>query len=122
MRWKQLVLISALAAGCTQAVRPATPEGRWTLVAVDGAALPANVGAQIRVESGTLELNADGTYSELTESSAGPGALRAQFAGRWRWSGGTVELLDREAGLPFVARWAGSSLEVTGERAMRYAR
>ena len=122
MGWRRLTTVVLLAACGTQPTEPVTPGGTWTLVSVDGAVLPAQVTTHVAVVAGSLELKSDGTYREVTQSLTATASLRSEITGTWRFRDGTVELLDRQAGLPFVARWAGSRLDVSGDRVMRYSR
>ena len=124
VRWIRYALCSLAAgtAACAEPTRPMSPVGMWTLVSVDGAALPAAIITDVAIVSGTLELRVDGTYEELTGARLAGTLTQTRVSGEWRESAGIVELLDRIAGLPFAGRWSASSLEVQGERAMKYGR
>ena len=117
-----LALLVFAAAGCARPTAPESPVGMWTLVNVNGAALPAQIVRHIDIVSGSLELKADGSYEESTQTRFPDAVVQTTVRGAWRMAGKNVEFMDRIAGLPFLGRWDGSSLEVQGERAMRYAR
>lgn len=121
VRWMTSALC-AFAIACAEPTSPVSPTGTWRLVAIDGSPLPATMTPSVDAVSGSLELRNDGTYQEITDASIGGSIVRLQMSGSWRASGDMVELLNRQAGLPFVGHWSASALEVQAERAMKYAR
>jgi hypothetical protein len=110
------------ASGCAEPTRPTSPEGTWTLIAVDGVALPAAIQSSIEAVGGSIELRPDGTYAELTQTSIAGTVLQSRVDGSWQREGSTLQLLDRHVGLPYVGHWTRATLEIRGERTLRYSR
>jgi len=95
--------------------------GSWTLVAVDGHALPASIDAGAQIVAGELELLADGSYWSRTHANVFGAAFQDWFEGRWSVAGERI-VLQRADQTVLAGMWAVNTIEIAAARTMRYVR
>lgn len=116
-------VVTASSMACSDATQPDSgPVGAWTLVAVDGCALPAAIDVGAQIVAGELELSADGTYWRRTHALIFDAPFQDWSAGQWSLAGDRISL-RREDGLSeSVGTWTANIIEIVGIRTLRYSR
>ncbi len=90
-----LILTTALLAGgllpaCgDDATGPESIFGLYTLVSINGEALPVDIGV-VEISAGSIQLNSDGTYSISLTADLGGGPETATDSGTFTVDGSTV--------------------------------
>jgi len=91
-----LALLYSLGAACQDPAGPTMAPGTYTLVSVDGAALPSP--NRSHLENGTLELSPFGSARRRVTYRFGPQPLVHEASGSYRVTGTTIELTLVESG------------------------
>jgi hypothetical protein len=90
-----------------------SPAGSYELLTINGQTLPVQAGSGV-IESGEIELDADGDFVEIVRFQSGPPDV---FDGTWERDGDEI-IFEYETGDTFIAERISSSrfvLDVNGD-------
>jgi hypothetical protein len=118
------IIAVAVVANCSSPTESLPPEltGRWTLVAVDGQALPVELDVGAQLVGGDLQLSADGSYWNQTRANIGSAMVHGWSEGRWSVSGGQITLRPNGQSEAISAKWGGTYIEIVDSRSLQYKR
>ncbi len=111
-----LILATAVLAGgllpaCgDDSTEPESIFGLYTLVSVNGEALPVDIGV-VEISAGSIQLNSDGTYSISLTADLGGGPETATDSGTFTVDGSTV-VFDGEFTRDFTGTVSGNTLTI----------
>jgi len=115
-----VVIASSMA--CSDATQPnPEPVGGWTLVGVDGSALPATIDVGAQIVGGELELSADGTYQRRTRALIFDVPFQDWSTGQWSVTGGRISFRRDDGLSESLGTWTANSIEIAGVRTLRYS-
>lgn len=111
---------AAISSACSSPTEASGPDEDWMLVAVDGNPLPALIGPGAKIIAGSLHLSRDGSYSKQTRAIIEGVTFEDLHTGHWTALPGRIELRPSDGGDLVVARWHDGSIEIPGDRTVRY--